>query len=97
MHVHVRVGHFVRMPERAIICTSTELTDFNRVVELILSLVDRAYNIIKMAMMSSPGTERARDTRKRLESCWQLDLAWDKYPQFLSEVSAAKTAKVCFG
>ena len=42
---------------------------------------------IKMAMMSTPGTERAKDTRKRLESCWKVDLAWDKYPLFLSEVS----------
>ena len=38
-------------------------------------------------MLASPASERARDTRKRLDSCWQLDLAWDKYPQLLSEVS----------
>ena len=37
--------------------------------------------------MASPGQERARDTRKRLDSCWELDLAWNKYPHILREVS----------
>ena len=39
-----------------------------------------------MAFMATPGSERARDTRKRLESCWELDISWDKYPSFLREV-----------
>ena len=45
------------------------------------------FESLKMAMMASPASERVRDTRKRFDSCWQLDLAWDTYPQLLSEVS----------
>ena len=37
--------------------------------------------------MASPYLDRAKDTRKRLDSCWDLDLAWDKYPAVLKEVS----------
>ena len=36
--------------------------------------------------MASPYLDRAKDTRKRLDSCWDLDLAWDKYPEVLKEV-----------
>ena len=37
--------------------------------------------------MATPVNDRARETRKRLDSCWDLDLAWDKYPAILREVS----------
>ena len=37
--------------------------------------------------MASPGGERVRDTRKRLGSCWELDMAWERYPSILREVS----------
>lgn len=37
--------------------------------------------------MASPYLDRAKDTRKRLDSCWDLDLAWDKYLAVLKEVS----------
>ena len=40
-----------------------------------------------MAAIASPGSERAKDTRKRLDSCWELDLAWEKYPCVLREAS----------
>lgn len=36
--------------------------------------------------MTSPYLDRAKDTRKRLNSCWDLDLAWDKYPDVLREL-----------
>lgn len=36
--------------------------------------------------MASPYLDRAKDTRKRLDSCWDLDLAWDKYPEVLNKV-----------
>jgi len=42
-----------------------------------------------MSLASSPtaGFERSKQTRKRLESCWGLDLAWTmSYPKFLKEV-----------
>ena len=38
--------------------------------------------------MASPYLDRAKDTRKRLDSCWDLDLAWDKYPEVLKRYAA---------
>ena len=37
--------------------------------------------------MATPRSEKTKDTRKRLESCWNMDLSWDLYPQVLKEVS----------
>ena len=37
--------------------------------------------------MASPGMDKARVTRKRLDSCWTKDLNWNKYPRILKEVS----------
>ena len=31
-------------------------------------------------------SDKARETRKRLEHCWDLDLTWSKYPKTLREV-----------
>ena len=40
-----------------------------------------------MAACASPSSlEKARNTRRRLDRCWDLDLAWNKYPTFLREV-----------
>ena len=41
-----------------------------------------------LATMATPVNDGAREIRKRLDSCWNLDLAWDKYPAILREVSA---------
>lgn len=43
-------------------------------------------NAFEFEKMASPYLDRAKDTRKRLDSCWDLDLAWDKYPEVLKEV-----------
>lgn len=40
-----------------------------------------------MAHLASPGLERIKDTRKRLESCWEVDLSWKKYTKVLENVS----------
>lgn len=37
--------------------------------------------------MSSLISEKNRETRKRLESCWDMDLSWNLYPSVLKEVS----------
>ena len=37
--------------------------------------------------MSSPISEKNRETRKRLESCWDMDLSWNLYQSVLKEVS----------
>ena len=37
--------------------------------------------------MASPIPDRIQDTRKRLDRCWEVDLCWDKYPEFLKQVS----------
>ena len=39
--------------------------------------------------MTSPGAgDRSRSitTRSRLANCWEIDIDWDKYPEFLREV-----------
>ena len=36
--------------------------------------------------MASPSHDKARETRKRLDCCWDLDLDWNKYPHCLKEV-----------
>ena len=32
-------------------------------------------------------SERAKDTRNRLEKCWENDVDWNLYPSYLKEVS----------
>lgn len=53
------------------------------------TLGERGARIV-MAFMSSPGNERTRETRKRLDHCWDMDIAWNKYPGILTEVSRIK-------
>ena len=31
--------------------------------------------------------EREKDTRERSEKCWELDINWDLYPDYLRKVS----------
>lgn len=37
--------------------------------------------------MASPSLDaRSRETRRRLDKCWTLDLSWNKYPEVLQQV-----------
>ena len=36
--------------------------------------------------MASPSSLKGRDTRLRLEKCWEEDIKWDLYPSVLREV-----------
>ena len=39
-------------------------------------------------MATSQKDERAKETRKRMVHCWNLDIEWEKYPASLKEVSS---------
>lgn len=39
-------------------------------------------------MATSQKDERAKETRKRMVRCWNLDIEWEKYPASLKEVSS---------
>ena len=39
-------------------------------------------------MATSQKDERAKETRKRMVRCWNLDIEWEKYPESLKEVSS---------
>ena len=42
----------------------------------------------KSKMATSQKDERAKETRKRLVHCWNLDIEWEKYPASLKELSS---------
>jgi len=46
----------------------------------------------KMAGLESPFSDRGKDTRSRLERCWQVDLNWELFPTVLKALHR-KTAE----
>lgn len=36
--------------------------------------------------MAMSASDRGKDTRQRLEKCWEVDVNWNLYPRHLKEV-----------